>query len=152
MFLGGVEVSRENGLLGHSDGDVLLHAVADAILGALSMGDIGRIFPDTDPAIKGISSIKILEKVSGMMKNQGFELGNLDCVVVAEQPKIASFGGKIEELISGVLFSETRNVSVKGKTKEGLGEVGSGKAIEAYATVLLVDRGCAVRNSAKKEA
>lgn len=138
MFLGGVEVSLKNGLLGHSDGDVLLHAVSDAVLGALSRGDIGSIFPNTDESIKGISSVKILEKVSMIMREDGFRLGNLDCVVVAEEPKISPYREKIASLISAVLFSTPENVSVKGKTKEGMGEVGEGQAIEAYASVILV--------------
>ncbi|MFA6635976.1 MAG: 2-C-methyl-D-erythritol 2,4-cyclodiphosphate synthase [Candidatus Omnitrophota bacterium] len=139
MFLGGVEVSRERGLLGHSDGDVLLHAVTDAVLGALSKGDIGGLFPDTDESIRGISSVKILEEAAGIMRREGFKLGNLDCVVVAETPKIGRYREKIARLISSALFSEPGNISVKGKTKEGMGEVGSGGAIEAYAVVMLVE-------------
>ena len=138
MLLGGVEVSREKGLLGHSDGDVLLHAVADAILGALARGDIGTIFPDTDPGIKGISSVIILKKVAEIMREDGFELGNLDCVIVAEDPKIAPYREKISASIASILFSESRNVSVKGKTKEGVGDVGKGLAIESYAVVTLI--------------
>lgn len=139
MFLGGVEVSRERGFLGHSDGDVLLHAVADAVLGALSKGDIGGLFPDTDESIRGISSVKILEEAACIMRREGFRLGNLDCVVVAETPKIGKYREKIARLISSVLFSEPKNISVKGKTKEGMGEVGRGEAIEAYAVVTLIE-------------
>ena len=141
MFLGGVEVSRERGLLGHSDGDVLLHAVADAILGALSRGDIGVIFPDTAPDVKGISSVTILKRTAEIMREEGFVLGNLDCVVVAEEPKIAPHREKIVALIASLLFSLPGKVSVKGKTKEGIGEVGKRLAIEAYAVVTLVEEG-----------
>jgi 2-C-methyl-D-erythritol 2,4-cyclodiphosphate synthase len=139
MLIGGIEVSREKGLLGHSDGDVLLHAVADAVLGALAKGDIGHFFPDTDNSIKGISSVKIIEKAAGLMREEGFKLGNLDCVVVAEEPKIGPYRERIAEFISSLFFSEACNVNIKAKTKEGTGEVGEGLAIEAYASVMLVD-------------
>lgn len=137
MMLGGVEVSRENGLLGHSDGDVLLHALADAILGALSKGDIGKLFPDTKSSIKGISSVTILKKAADIMVEEGFRVGNVDCVVVAEEPKIAPYSEKMSAVIASVLFTEPGNISVKGKTKEGIGEVGKKMAIEAYAVVTL---------------
>jgi 2-C-methyl-D-erythritol 2,4-cyclodiphosphate synthase len=137
MFLGGVEVSRQKSFLSHSDGDVLLHAIADAVLGALSAGDIGKIFPDTDLGIKGISSVDILKKVSEIMRSEGFKLGNLDCVVVAQEPKISEYSDRMAGTISSLLFSEPHRVSVKGKTKEGLGEVGQKLAMEAYAVVML---------------
>ncbi len=137
MMLGGVEVSGEKRLLGHSDGDVLLHAVSDAVLGALSRGDIGTLFPDTDPGNKGMSSLRILNKAAEIMKEEGFTLGNLDCVVVAEEPKIAPFRDKIIRVIAKALYAEPGSISVKGKTKEGIGEVGRKAAIEAYAVATL---------------
>ncbi len=138
MFLGGVEVFRGKRLEGHSDGDVLLHAVIDAVLGALSMDDIGVLFPDTDQSIKGISSMVMLEKAASIMRKEKYALGNLDCVVVAERPKISVFREQIKNSIASALFSEPDKVSVKGKTKEGISEVGKHLAVEAYASVALV--------------
>ena len=138
MVIGGVKIEGEKGLEGHSDGDVLLHAVADAILGAVSSGDIGEKFPDTDAELKNISSSIILRKAADIMHQQGFKIGNIDCVVVAESPRIADHRQKIKESISSILMISPENVSVKGKTREKLGAVGRGEAIEAYASVLLV--------------
>jgi 2-C-methyl-D-erythritol 2,4-cyclodiphosphate synthase len=138
MVIGGVRIECEKGLEGHSDGDVLLHAVADAILGAVSGGDIGEKFPDTDAEFKDISSSIILKKAFDIMRQAGFRIGNIDCVVVAESPKIADHRQKIKESISSILLISPENVSVKGKTREKLGAVGRGEAIEAYASVLVV--------------
>lgn len=137
MVIGGVVIECEKGLQGHSDGDVLLHAVADAILGAVSGGDIGEQFPDSAEEFKDISSSIIVKKALDIMRQAGFGIGNIDCVVVAEFPRISDHRQKIKESISSILLIPSENVSVKGKTREKLGAVGRGEAIEAYATVLL---------------
>jgi 2-C-methyl-D-erythritol 2,4-cyclodiphosphate synthase len=144
MVLGGVPIEGEKGFEGHSDGDVLLHAIADAILGAVSGGDIGQIFPDTSEEFKGISSVIILRKAVDIMRERGFKVGNLDCVVVAQTPKISAYSDKMKATISSILRTSSDNVSVKGKTREKLGEVGRGEAIEVYASVLLVEDDTAV--------
>ncbi len=137
MVLGGVTIPYPKGPEGHSDGDALLHAVCDAILGALGKGDIGMRFPDTDPRYKDISSIELLKDVSELMDDEGFVIGNLDCVVVAEEPKIAPYREEIISVIGDILKVSGDTVNVKGKTAEKLGEIGEGRAIEAHAVVLL---------------
>ena len=136
--MGGVPIEGEKGLEGHSDADVLLHAIADAILGAVSKGDIGEIFPDTSEEFRDMSSVEILRKAVDIMREGAFKIGNLDCVVVAEVPKIGPYREKMKTTISSILRTSSENVSVKGKTKERLGAVGRGEAIEAYASVFLV--------------
>jgi len=139
MILGGVAISHTKGSIAHSDGDVLLHAICDAILGALGRGDIGLMFPDTDPALKSVSSSKLLKDIRGIMDNDGFAVSNLDCTVIAEEIRIATYRDQIVKSISDILQIEENRVNVKGKTAEGLGETGKGNAIEAHAVVLLTE-------------
>jgi len=133
LFLGGVEIEHDRGLLGHSDADVVLHAIADALLGAASMGDIGRHFPDTDPQYKGISSLKLLASVGEMLASGGWRVVNVDAVVVCQRPKIAPHVPLMAERISSSLGVEPARVSVKGTTTEGLGFTGRGEGIGCYA-------------------
>jgi 2-C-methyl-D-erythritol 2,4-cyclodiphosphate synthase len=137
LFLGGEEIPHSRGLLGHSDGDVLIHAVSDAILGALSEGDIGTHFPDSDENIKGIESRKILSRVVEIMAERGFAIVNVDAVVVAQEPKIATHREKIRKSLSGLLGVDEARVSIKGKTTEGLGFAGRGEGIAVHAVALL---------------
>ena len=137
LILGGVEIPHETGLLGHSDADVLLHAICDAILGAIGEGDIGRHFPDSDPAYKGASSIKLLQQVMLMAKGKGYQIGNVDATIVAQQPKLAPFIAAMVENISAALGSGTDRVSVKATTTEELGFSGRKEGIAAYSVVLL---------------
>ncbi len=140
MVLGGVDVPGPRGPEGHSDGDVLLHAICDAILGALGKGDIGMRFPDTDPRYKGISSRELLRDVAGLMDSEGFRVGSLDCTVIAEEPKLGPYREKITRAISDILKTSPEAVNVKGKTAERLGVIGEGKAMAAYAVVLLDEK------------
>ena len=133
LILGGVEVPFEKGLEGHSDADVLLHAIKDALLGAIGQGDIGRHFPDSDPAFKGISSLLLLEKVNDILKNKGYMVNNIDTVIVAERPKLAPFIPQMVENIASTLKVEQGFVNVKATTTEGLGFTGLGEGISAYA-------------------
>jgi 2-C-methyl-D-erythritol 4-phosphate cytidylyltransferase/2-C-methyl-D-erythritol 2,4-cyclodiphosphate synthase len=137
LVLGGVTVPFECGALGHSDADVVCHAVTDAILGAASLGDIGRHFPDTDPAWKGASSIDLLRRAAAMVQAAGFGVLNLDVVVVLERPKIAPFLDRIRTGIAEAIDVGVERVSVKGKTNEGVDAVGRGEAIAAHAVALL---------------
>lgn len=137
LILGGVEIPHETGLLGHSDADVLLHAICDAILGAIGEGDIGRHFPDSDPAYKGASSIKLLQQVMLLAKGKGYQIGNVDATLVAQQPKLAPFIAAMVENISTALGSGTDRVSVKATTTEELGFSGRKEGIAAYSVVLL---------------
>ncbi|NQT32192.1 MAG: 2-C-methyl-D-erythritol 2,4-cyclodiphosphate synthase [Candidatus Omnitrophica bacterium] len=137
MVLGGVKMDHPKGPAGHSDGDVLIHAICDAILGALGMEDIGVLFPDTDPAYKDISSIKLLRDVVNAMKERGYSVGNLDCVVIAEEPKVSPYREEIIKVLAPVLGAGEDSVNVKGKTSEKLGAIGYGEAIAAQAVVLL---------------
>lgn len=137
LWLGGVEIPYERGLLGHSDADVLLHAVADAILGALGEGDIGTFFPDTDDTYKGIESIKILEHVWKLARKRGFQLGNLDCVILAQKPKILPYIPSMKETIAMALDSEVSSIAIKATTTEKLGFVGREEGMAAQAVVLL---------------
>ena len=137
LFLGGVEIPYEKGLAGHSDADVLLHAISDALLGAVSAGDIGTHFPDTDPTIKGIESIKILSFVHGLVKKKGFAIINIDTVIVAEEPKIYPYREAIQQRIARILEIEIDRVGIKGKTTEELGFVGRKEGIEVFAVALV---------------
>jgi 2-C-methyl-D-erythritol 2,4-cyclodiphosphate synthase len=134
LLLGGVEIPHATGLLGHSDGDVLLHAVIDALLGAAGLGDIGRLFPDTDPAIKGISSAKMIEKVMSLLQGR-WEVENVDVTVVAEAPRLAPHHDAIRAKISALVGCP--RISVKAKTNEGLGYIGNKEAIACYAVAQL---------------
>jgi 2-C-methyl-D-erythritol 2,4-cyclodiphosphate synthase len=137
LFLGGIEVPHEKGLLGHSDGDVLIHAVCDAILGAAGEEDIGTHFPDTDESIRGIASGKILSSVLRLVVEKGFSIIQIDTVVAAEEPKIKPFRRAIRQNLGRILQLPPEMVGVKGKTTEGLGFVGNREGIEAYAVALL---------------
>jgi 2-C-methyl-D-erythritol 2,4-cyclodiphosphate synthase len=133
LILGGVEVPFDRGLLGHSDADVLLHAVCDAILGACALGDIGQHFPDTDPRWKGVSSLTLVHKVRALIEGVGFEVCNVDSTIVAQAPRLAPHLELMSATIAAVLEIEPKRVSVKAKTSEGMGFTGSGEGIAAYA-------------------
>lgn len=137
LILGGVEIPFEKGLLGHSDGDVLIHAICDAILGAISEGDIGRHFPDNDMHFKDISSLKILKDVAKMAVNKGYSINQVDSTIVAERPKLATFIPEMIENIAKTLSINGKDINVKAKTSEGLGFIGMEEGMAAYAIVLL---------------
>jgi len=137
LILGGVQVPHTLGLLGHSDADVLLHACIDAVLGAAGLGDIGRHFPDTDPAFKGADSLALLTEAMRRVRAQGYELGNLDSTVIAQAPKLAPHIGAMCAAIAKALAVDVGQVNVKAKTAEKLGPVGQGQSMEARAVVLL---------------
>ncbi|HPW36333.1 MAG TPA: 2-C-methyl-D-erythritol 2,4-cyclodiphosphate synthase [Syntrophorhabdus sp.] len=141
LFLGGIEIPFHKGLLGHSDGDVLIHAICDAILGAISEGDIGTHFPDTDSSTKGIESVKILRHVIGLASKKGFAVVNVDAVVAAQEPKIAPVRDAMRKSMAAILGTGEDRISIKGKTTEDLGFVGRGEGIEVYAVVLLEKSG-----------
>jgi len=137
FLLAGVEIPFSRGEDGHSDGDVLAHAVCDALLGASALGDIGEFFSPSDPAWKDADSMKLLRDVYERVKKSGWKIVNLDCVIICEKPKVLTFRDAIRKSLSEVLETAPENVFVKGKTKEGLGSVGQGKAIEVFAQCLL---------------
>ena len=137
LILGGVEVPYEKGLLGHSDADVLTHAVMDALLGAAALGDIGKFFPDTDAAYAGISSILLLERVAERLREAGYAVVNLDATVLAQAPKLAPYRERMRENLARALSLDTSRVSVKATTEEGLGFTGEGLGIAAHAVALL---------------
>ncbi len=137
-IIGGVTIPHDKGLLGHSDADVLLHAVADAILGALGLGDIGRHFPDNDPAFKDADSLKLLEQVWVMAKERGYRLGNIDSTIIAQKPKMAPYIPQMAEVIAKALDAEVDQVNVKATTTEQLGFTGRGEGIAAQSVVCLV--------------
>ncbi len=140
LILGGVDVPYERGLLGHSDADVLLHAIADAILGAIGEGDIGKHFPDTDPAYKGADSIKLLMHVMGLARDRGYAIGNMDATIVAQRPKLAAYIPQMRENIARALETEAARINVKATTTEELGFCGRGEGIAACAVTLLEQR------------
>ena len=137
LILGGVEVPYEKGLLGHSDADVLTHAVMDALLGAAALGDIGKLFPDTDAAYAEISSILLLERVAERLREAGYAVVNLDATVLAQAPKLAPYRERMRENLAHVLALDASRVSVKATTEEGLGFTGEGLGIAAHAVALL---------------
>ena len=137
LIMGGVEIPYEKGLLGHSDADVLLHAIADALLGALALGDIGKHFPDTDPAFKGADSLKLLEQVIRLIRENGYRVGNLDATIIAQRPKMAPHILTMRENIAQTCGVALDRINVKATTEEGLGFTGSGEGIAAHAVVLL---------------
>ena len=137
LILGGVDVPYAKGLLGHSDADVLLHAISDAILGAIAEGDIGKHFPDTDPAYKGADSIKLLKHVMALADTKGYRIGNVDATIVAQRPKLAPFVQQMRVNISRALDATLDRINVKATTTEELGFAGRGEGIAAYAVVLL---------------
>jgi 2-C-methyl-D-erythritol 2,4-cyclodiphosphate synthase len=140
LILGGVLIPHSKGLLGHSDADVLLHAIKDALLGAIAEGDIGRHFPDTDERFKGANSVKLLQHVWNMVQERGYELGNLDCVVMAQRPKLAPYIEEMRGVLARELGAELGQINVKATTTEKLGFVGREEGIAAQAVVLLVKR------------
>ena len=137
LILGGVEIPYEKGLLGHSDADVLTHAVMDALLGAAALGDIGKLFPDTDAAYAGISSILLLERVRERLTEAGWSVVNIDATVLAQAPKLAPHRERMRENLAHALGVEISRVSVKATTEEGLGFTGEGLGIAAHAVALL---------------
>jgi len=137
LILGGVEIPAEKGLLGHSDADVLLHAIMDAMLGALALGDIGKHFPDTSAAFKDIDSKILLKKAYELVKERGYAIGNIDSVVVLEKPKIAKYIPEMQSVISGILECEPGDISIKATTSEKLGFIGREEGAVAYAVALL---------------
>ena len=139
LILGGVEIAFPKGLHGHSDADVLLHAVCDALLGSLSLGDIGVHFPDNDPQFKGISSLKLLERVGDMVKEKGFRVGNIDTTIVAQEPRLSGYIVQMRKNIAQTLGIDTEKINIKATTTEGLGFIGKGEGIAAHA-VTVVER------------
>jgi 2-C-methyl-D-erythritol 2,4-cyclodiphosphate synthase len=137
LILGGVEIPYEKGLLGHSDADVLLHALMDALLGAAALGDIGKLFPDHDPAYAGADSRKLLERVAAILEEKHYCICNVDCTVIAQRPKLAPFIQQMRQNIAETLGLSTDRVSVKATTEEGLGFTGEGLGIAAQAIALL---------------
>jgi len=140
MVLGGIEIPFEKGPLGHSDGDVLIHAICDAFLGAMGKGDIGMMFPDSDPSYKDAKSTGFLSSVTDIMKKEGYTLENLDCIVIAEEPKISVYKNEIVKKLGEIVEASEDRVNLKGKTAEKMGNIGKGEAIAAYATVLLKEK------------
>lgn len=138
LIIGGITIPYEKGLLGHSDADVLLHTVADAVLGALAEGDIGKHFPDTDMAFKDADSKVLLKEVWKIAKEKGYKLGNIDCTIIAERPKMRPYIDQMREVISGLLEASPEQVNVKATTTEKLGFPGRGEGIASQAAVLLV--------------
>ena len=137
LILGGVDIPWEKGLLGHSDADVLIHAVMDALLGAAALGDIGKHFPDTDPAYKGISSIRLLVHVAGLLRENGYEVGNIDATVIAQKPKMAPHIPQMRKNMAEALGISESKINIKATTEEGLGFTGSGEGISSQAICLL---------------
>lgn len=137
LYLGGVKIPHELGLLGHSDADVLLHALCDALLGAMGLGDIGKHFPDTDDKYKGISSVILLENVAFTMENEGYVLGNCDVTVVAQKPKLAPYIPEMRKIIARTLSCDESSVNVKATTEEHLGFTGRCEGISAHAVALI---------------
>lgn len=137
LMLGGVEIPFPKGLAGHSDADVLLHAVCDALLGSLSLGDIGIHFPDQDPLFKDISSLELLGKVRIMVKEKGFTVGNIDVTIVAQEPKLSGYLAQMRENIARTLDIDKGQINIKATTTEGLGFAGKGEGIAAHAVALM---------------
>lgn len=137
LFIGGIQIPYNKGLLGHSDADVLIHAICDAFLGAIGERDIGELFPDTDPKCRNSASSEFLRVVLRLVRKKGYKVSNLDTIIIAEEPKLLPFKNRIQENLSKIMDVGKDCVGVKAKTNEGLGEVGRKKAIACYATVLL---------------
>lgn len=138
LILGGVEIPYSKGLLGHSDADVLVHAIMDSILGAAGLGDIGKFFPDNDEKYKGISSLKLLEEVSTIIKSKGYAVGNIDSVIIAQKPKLAPYIEEMRINLSNILNISPSNINIKATTEEGLGFTGTGEGISSQSVCLLV--------------
>ncbi len=140
LILGGVEIPHDKGLLGHSDADVLLHAICDALLGAVALGDIGKHFPDTDPRYKGISSLELLKHVHSLIENNGYSIGNIDTTVVLEYPKIAPYIDTMRKRIAETLYILEEQISIKATTNEGMGFIGAREGAVAYAVISINKR------------
>lgn len=163
LILGGVKIPYEKGLLGHSDADVIVHAIMDALLGAAALGDIGKHFPDTDPQYKGISSIKLLEQVGKLIEDELYVVGNIDATIIAQRPKLAPYREQMMQNVADALHISRNQVNIKATTEEGLGFTGSGEGISAqaicvllpvsnyqYVDVLQEDNGCSACAGCKK--
>lgn len=137
LILGGVEIPFDKGLLGHSDSDVLTHAVCDALLGAAALGDIGSHFPDTDPRFRGASSLDLLSAVVGLISESGLTIANVDVIIIAERPKLSPYIQAMRERLADILGVELNRVSIKAKTNEGLESIGRGEAMAAHAVALV---------------
>ena len=140
LILGGVEIPYEKGLLGHSDADVLTHALMDALLGAAALGDIGKLFPDNDPNYEGADSVGLLREVRRVLSENGYRVGNVDCTVIAQRPKLAPFIPRMREILAEAMGVELNCVSVKATTEEGLGFSGEGLGIAAHAVALIEEK------------
>lgn len=137
LILGGVKIPYEKGLLGHSDADVLLHAISDSLLGAAALGDIGKHFPDTDEALRGADSLVLLERVCSLLEEKGYKIVNIDATVLAQKPKLKDYIEKMRENIAKACKTDMDAISVKATTEEGLGFTGSGEGIAAHAVCLI---------------
>lgn len=137
LILGGVEIEYEKGLLGHSDADVLTHALMDALLGAAALGDIGKLFPDNDDTFLGADSVELLKKVCAVLKDHGYKLGNADCTIIAQRPKLAPFIDKMRETLASAMDVPVSALSIKATTEEKLGFTGEGLGIAAHAVCLI---------------
>lgn len=140
LIIGGVKIDHDRGLLGHSDADVLTHALIDAIFGALGEGDLGRHFPDTDPRFKGADSLKLLAYAKELMDKRGYRLGNADCTIIAQAPKMAPHLSSMIDNFTRILDTDKANINVKATTEEGLGFTGAREGISSQAIVLLVEK------------
>ena len=140
LIIGGVTIPYEKGLIGHSDADVLLHTVTDAVLGAIGEGDIGRHFPDTDPEFKDADSAKLLQYIWNIVEEKGYKLGNVDCTIIAQAPKMAPYINNMRDRIAELLNAQPSQVNVKATTTEKLGFTGRGEGIAAQATILLIQK------------
>ena len=135
LIIGGIKIPYEKGLLGHSDADVLVHAIIDALLGALALPDIGTLFPDTDSKYKGVNSIELLKQVYSMIKERGYQINNIDSNIIAQAPKMMPYIPEMKKILSSALELDIEDISIKAKTKENLDSVGEKRAIEANAVV-----------------
>lgn len=140
LIIGGVEIPHETGLLGHSDADVLIHAIMDSILGALALGDIGKHFPDTSDEFKGANSMKLLEYVYKLIDDKGYKIGNIDATIIAQKPKMAPYINSMRENISKTLKTDIDNINVKATTEEGLGFTGKKEGIASQSICLLIKK------------
>ena len=140
LILGGMDIPWEKGLLGHSDADVLVHAVMDALTGAARLGDIGKLFPDTDPAYEGISSVKLLSEVGRLLGEKGYQVVNIDATLIAQAPKVGPYRQQMAENIAAALTMDSQRVNVKATTEEHLGFTGDGSGMAAHAVALLEKR------------
>ena len=140
FWLGGIHIPAKKGILGHSDADVLLHAICDAILGSLALGDIGKHFPDTDQSFKGVDSKVLLEKVMELIAEKGYKIGNIDTTVVCQQPKIMPYALQMQTCIANICNIEITDISIKATTNETMGFIGREEGIVAYAVVLLLKK------------